>query len=78
MRSSPPTRRSLWRHSRRRALNDKLVSEKEANLVSDFRERGIHRDRARQGSVPEPMKPVYADLDAKFGTGTVKTLLDLR
>jgi TRAP-type C4-dicarboxylate transport system substrate-binding protein len=60
------------------ALNDKLVSEKEANLVSDFRERGITVIEPDKAAFQEAMKPVYADLDAKFGAGTVKTLLDLR
>lgn len=60
------------------ALNDKLVSEKEANLVSDFRERGITVIEPDKAAFQEAMKPVYADLDAKFDAGTVKALLDLR
>ncbi|WP_027998021.1 sialic acid TRAP transporter substrate-binding protein SiaP [Sinorhizobium arboris] len=60
------------------ALNDKLVSDKEANLVSDFRERGITVVEPDKAPFQEAMKPVYADLDAKFGAGTVQTLLDLR
>jgi tripartite ATP-independent transporter DctP family solute receptor len=60
------------------ALNDKLVTDKETNLVSDFRERGITVVEPDKSAFQEAMKPVYADLDAKFGADTVKTLLDLR
>jgi tripartite ATP-independent transporter DctP family solute receptor len=60
------------------ALNNKLVKEKEASLVDAFRERDITVVEPDKAAFREAMKPVYADLDAKFGAGTVQKLLDLR
>ncbi|WEX74007.1 sialic acid TRAP transporter substrate-binding protein SiaP [Sinorhizobium numidicum] len=59
-------------------VNNKLVTEKEASLVDAFRERGITVVEPDKAAFREAMKPVYADLDAQFGAGTVQTLLDLR
>ncbi|MBB2971466.1 sialic acid TRAP transporter substrate-binding protein SiaP [Mesorhizobium sp. RMAD-H1] len=60
------------------AVNNKLVTEKEASLVSAFRERGITVVEPDKAAFQEAMKPVYADLDEQFGAGTVQSLLDLR
>lgn len=60
------------------ALNNKLVKEKEASLVEAFRKRDITVVEPDKAAFQEAMKPVYKDLDAKFGAGTVQNLLDLR
>ncbi|WP_081162752.1 sialic acid TRAP transporter substrate-binding protein SiaP [Ensifer aridi] len=60
------------------ALNNKLVREKEASLVDAFRERDITVVEPDKAAFREAMKPVYEDLDEKFGAGTVQKLLDLR
>jgi tripartite ATP-independent transporter DctP family solute receptor len=59
-------------------VNNDTVVEKEKSLVKAFRDRGITVVEPDKAPFQEAMKPVYAEMDEKFGAGTVQTLLDLR
>ncbi|RCS22134.1 ABC transporter substrate-binding protein [Phyllobacterium salinisoli] len=60
------------------AVNNKLVTDKEAGLVDAFRARGIIVVEPDKSAFRDAMKPVYADLDKQFGADTVQSLLGLR
>lgn len=58
-------------------VNDEIVMTKESELVAKFEADGAIIVRPDTAPFQEAMTPVYAELDAEHGEGTVQMLLDL-
>ena len=58
-------------------VNDKIVIDKETALLAQFAKTGATVVKPDLSGFRAAMKPVYDELDGKFGAGTVQSLADL-
>ncbi|MDF0599835.1 sialic acid TRAP transporter substrate-binding protein SiaP [Psychromarinibacter sp. C21-152] len=58
-------------------VNDRVVREREASLIADFEAEGATVTEPDRAALSELMASVYADLDERFGDGTVASLTGL-